>query len=308
MLDTKQLEEKGFGTDQINQIIKIYEEVNIDIENIPTYISVEELRTLRQNLSNSKFSPMQENCLIEGLDCGVNIIIYANPTYSYDKMCVILNALKNGLDISSYVDMYNTSDGNDRVLDLSIIFEGLEQGLDVTKYMSPDFSYEQKIQIKKGLESKLDVDIYANPKYNADQMNSLYKSLQAGIDVSSFADEKYSYIQMELISSCLKGGNDITKYIDTNFSFEQMEQIKKGLERNVDVKIFANKNYSPIKMRTIRKILEYNNENREKLSYDIYMNDLSDKEILDIKNILKNGTIKEKQDVYKKYAHTDIER
>lgn len=296
MLGVNELQDKGFDADQINQILKIYEDTNIDVSNLPINVHVEDLRTLRQNLFNSKFSPLQENLLLDGLDNNINIILYANPKYSTEKMEVILDALKNNINIENYLELYNTENGNDTLDDLRLIIEGITECIDVDKYANPEFNYEQKVQIKKGLESKLDVDTYANPKYNADQMNVLYKALRANLDISKMANEKYSYLQMDLIKSCLETGYDITKYINTNYSIEQMEQIKKGLKSEIDVSVYAKENFSAIKMRAIRKTLEYNKDNKANISYKIFLDETSDEKILEIQNMIKNGNNKKRRD------------
>ena len=302
MLDIKVLEGNGFNTDQISQMVKIKEETVLDnIEKIPNYVPCDKLRQLKKDLNDSKFNPMQESMLHAGLDKNIDITIYANPKYSAKKMEIILNALIDNLNIIQFLDEYNVENGNDYIEDLELIFEGLKNHLDVYKYSSIKFNYEQKVQIKKGLESKLNVDKYAKETFNADQMSVLFKALRAGIDIEKMADEKYSYEAMDIIFANLKKGYNILDYITSDYSIDQIYQISKGLDRGVDVSKYSSINYSPTKMRAIRKVLEYNKNNSDKLSYEIYLKDISDEEIDNIRSILKNGSEEDKNNLYEKY-------
>lgn len=302
MLEIKDLEIKGFNTDQINQIVKIDEELGIDCSNIPLTVPAEKMRDLRNMLPS--FMPMQESCVINGLDAGVDVTIYANKAFSYQKMEIILDALKNDVDVIKYLELYPE---NDRIEELKLIFDSIAEGINPEKFESPEYDYEQKIQIKQGIKSKLDVDIYANPKYNADQMCSLYKALRSNVDVNVLLNEKYSFEEMEIIRYCLEKGYDIEKYVSPELTLEQLEQIKKGFENKVDVSIFANKEYSWIRMKAIRKVLQYNKEHNEKVSYEIYLLDLNDKKIEEIRNVIKNGTLEDKFAVYNSYGLNYIE-
>lgn len=311
MLDIKKLEEKGFCQEQINQIVKIHEITDIDLSSLPITADVDKLREIKNDLANSKYSPLQEACLVNGLEHGVDITIYANPKYSVDKMNVILNALIDDLKINHYVDLYNLPDGNNRVDDLEIIFEGLRYNLDVSKYESPNFNYLQKVQIKQGLMSKLPVEIYAKECYNEDQMCSLFKALRQKIDVSKMANPLYPYEVMELIRNCLEKGLEITDYINTNFKMDQVLQIKKGMEREINVSLLANENYSPIKMKGIRKLLEYNRKHNTNWDYKIFLLDnLDDNKILGIIDVIKNGDNTLIGKMYQNYCvyQEDIER
>lgn len=303
MLDIKILEKKGFDTNQISQIAKIKEDTVLDnIDKIPSYVSYEKLRQLRTDLNNSKYNPMQESILHMGLEKGVDITIYANYKYCAEKMEIILNALVDNLDVLPYLEEYNVENGNEYVDDLKIIFDGLRMGLNVNKYSSIKFHYEQKVQIKNGLESKVDVDEYADPKFNADQMSILHKTLRAGFDIKEMANPEYSYEEMEIIATNLKKGYNILHYITPDYSLDQIYQISKGLDRGVNVSAYCNISYSPIKMRAIRKTLEYNKNNNANESYEIYLKVTSDEEVNKIRNILKNGSVSDKEELYQKYA------
>lgn len=303
MLDIKNLEKKGFNTDQINQMVKMEEELGIDCNNIPLYVSAEKLRELRVVIPT--LVPMQESCIIAGIEAGVDATIYLDKNFSYEKMEIILEALKHNIDVQKYLELYPT---NNDIDDLKLIFDSIVEGIDPAKFESPEFDYEQKVQIKQGLKSKLDVDVYANPKYNADQMCSLYKALRSGVNTEILANENYSFEKMEIIRYCLEKGYDIEKYISPDYSLEQLEQLKKGYENKVNVSIFANKDYSWTRMKAIRKVLQYNKENNEKVSYEIYLLDIDDNKINEIRNIIKNGTLEDKFAVYNSYGLNYIEQ
>lgn len=52
------------------------------------------------------------------------------------------------------------------------------------------------IEIRKGLENGIDVSIYATPEFNWQQMREIREGLAAGIDVSSYADPNILWTQM----------------------------------------------------------------------------------------------------------------
>ena len=226
MLDFNTLQEKGFSQDQINQITKInLETVLTNIDNIPSFVTCEKLRELKKNLLESKFSPLQESVLYNGLDANLDITIYANPAYSAEKIQVILDALLMGVDVEYYKEEYDKDDVYDHEEDLKIIFDGIKQGLDVSKYSSIDYNYEQKVQIKNGLEANLDVSIYADPGFDEDQMAILFKALRLNLDVSRLANKEYTYQKMEMIFNALKQGIDILPKITPKYSAEQIKQL-----------------------------------------------------------------------------------
>ena len=60
---------------------------------------------------------------------------------------------------------------------LTIIKQGLIEGVDVAIYADPKFSSEQMEVIRKGLSKKLNVDLYADPSLYWTEMQEIYDSL-----------------------------------------------------------------------------------------------------------------------------------
>ena len=54
---------------------------------------------------------------------------------------------------------------------------GLEQGLDVSWYAKPDFTWIQMEEIRLGLEANIDVSIYSYPGFTDGQMEQFRSSL-----------------------------------------------------------------------------------------------------------------------------------
>lgn len=51
--------------------------------------------------------------------------------------------------------------------------------------------------IKKGLINKLDINWYSSPEFNYEQMLEIYLGLQNKLDVSSYANTKIDFITMK---------------------------------------------------------------------------------------------------------------
>jgi hypothetical protein len=73
---------------------------------------------------------------------------------------------------------------------------GVEQGLDVSCYASPEFDYCQMYQIRTGLRDGIDVSIYAKPEYNSFQMQELRDCLTEGLDVNELLTPNMTYGDM----------------------------------------------------------------------------------------------------------------
>lgn len=79
---------------------------------------------------------------------------------------------------------------------LDEIKQGVEQGLDVSYYASPEFDYCQMYQIRIGLRHDIDVSIYAKPQYDSFQMQELRDCLTEGFDVRELLKPNMTYEDM----------------------------------------------------------------------------------------------------------------
>ncbi len=82
---------------------------------------------------------------------------------------------------------------------LDEIQKGLERGLDVGLYDSPELSFRQMREIRIGLEQGLDVSYYTSKYYKDTQMREIRLGLMEGLDVSSYARLIYSLPDMQKI-------------------------------------------------------------------------------------------------------------
>lgn len=115
------------------------------------------------------------------------------------------------------------------------IWEGLEQGLDISTYAKPEFDYEQMRQIRKGLERGLDVSLYAKPVFSESQMDEIREGLTQNLDVSIYAKPEFEWEQMHRILQGLEKGLDVSIYAKPEFSETQMYDIRKKLEQMEEI-------------------------------------------------------------------------
>ena len=176
-------------------------------------------------LNDNRFDENQKQTLLEGVENGLDISVYANPNYDSYQMNEIRWGLEKNLDVTQYA----TTKYNWR--QMSQIREGLERNLDISVYADSKYDDLQMEQIRLGLEDKLDISAYINPEYNADQMEQIRKGLEQKLDVSIYANPK--------------------------FDWEQMSEIRKGLEENLNASMYANPYFDWQRMSQFRDELKY---------------------------------------------------
>lgn len=184
-----------------------------------------------------EFKDSQMYYIQKGLDEGLDVSIYANPEFKDDRqMWQIYEGLKSGLDVSIYA---NPKFGFQK---MDYIRRALEQGWDnsiINLLANPEFNSRQTGLIYDGFENGIDISWYADPKFNEYQMEKIYNGLMAGVDVSQYADPKYSYKEME----------DILLDLEHRYRFKSNSKaiIQEIADRlNVDIKTakFLAKDYS----------------------------------------------------------------
>lgn len=197
-------------------------------------------------LNDSRFNEEQKEVLLQGVDRGVDISIYADPKFNSWQMKEILTGLENKLDVSIYAKPEFTDSQMEQIR------EGLEQGVDVSIYAKPEFDELQMTEIKYGLSKDIDVSIYANTKFDHYQMEEIAKGLIENQNVSIYANPEFHHWQMKEIRLGLLHDVDVTVYADPRFNDEQMEQIREGLEDNLAVSIYAKPEFDANQMESIR--------------------------------------------------------
>jgi hypothetical protein len=215
----------------------------------------------------STMNPYQKKEIIDGINKGLDISLYAKPEFDANQMNIIKDGLKKGLDVSLYArPEFNASQ-------MHVIRDGLDNGVDVSVYAHPHFDYEQMDSIRSGLQAGVDVSVYARPEFDAGQMFQIMlamlhnKDLQAMangsmtdmvIDISKLANPDNSEDMMETIYA-IRGHNnfDIDFIIDNwgnheflnddfmgGLSHHQKLYVVKGLERGFDPSIYADVKFS----------------------------------------------------------------
>ena len=111
----------------------------------------------------------------------------------------------------------------------------IHNNLSIENLMKTDwinqFDEDQKTEIIKGLEEGLDVSIYANPEYSWRQMEEIRKGLKEDLDVSWYANPSISARAMELIRWGLEDDLDVSLYANRGYSFKHMREIRDKLHR-----------------------------------------------------------------------------
>ncbi len=158
---------------------------------------------------------------------------------------------------------------------LSEIKKGLEQEVEISRYISPEFDASQMLQIRLGLEQKLDISKYADSKFDHKQMEQIRKGIALGVDVEVYADDAFHAEQMEFIRRQLMKKispadmicNEITIhkeaeeseifiYAKPEFSVKQMQEIMRGLESGIEIEKILHPEWSVEYMTLIRMGLE----------------------------------------------------
>lgn len=103
---------------------------------------------------------------------------------------------------------------------LSVVNDGLEKGLDISKYLNPMFSVKQMELIKKGLELGFDVSLYNHIWFDEEQMEMILVGLLKKEDMKEFAKVYYTADQM-LMHIRLKNKED---YNHPKYSAEFLEE------------------------------------------------------------------------------------
>jgi hypothetical protein len=204
----------------------------------------------------------QKTQIINGINKGLDVSIYANPEFDANQMEVIKEGLQDGLDVSYYADpRFDTEQ-------MDVIRTGLANEFDVSLYANPELDDTKMFSILEGLNSGHDVSSYAKPEFSADQIDVLNRiqsqnasMIQMGgewaektVDIDQLANPNNSPHMLETIATGF-GSSTIT---DTDFIMKrwnndpylndelmskmdatQKEYIYKGVRSGLDVSIYA---------------------------------------------------------------------
>lgn len=204
----------------------------------------------------------QKDLVMEGIDAGVDVSVYAKPEFGSDQMWEILHGLKKGIDVSPYADPKFDHDQMNRIR------EGIEAGIDVSQYAKTELNADQMYQIMVGLHDDIDVSMYAKPEFSSQQMEIIRRGLnwnkthasmfnpgnpqRIDIDVEKYARPEISPTLMEVMFIC-ESRRDMSDslYDDWNnhpimneslmsqMNIEQKIAIMSGVQKGLDVSIYA---------------------------------------------------------------------
>ncbi len=185
---------------------------------------------------------------------------------------------------------------NYNALQLSEIRKGLEDDVDVNKFLDPKLSWLEMEEIRLELVQGIDMSSYREQGFDSQQIYQIRKGIASGIDVSVYAKKEFLPAQMKQIRKGLTVSEDfpIIFYLDPAFDSLQMREIRKGLEAEIDVSTYAHVDMPYMKMRVIRESAEDGlvfSEEKVKEYGDGILNQLhlAFKENIDLSGYITNG-------------------
>ncbi|MBR0090179.1 MAG: DUF342 domain-containing protein [Lachnospiraceae bacterium] len=142
------------------------------------------------------------------------------------------------------------------VFQLEQIRQGLNEGLDVSVYEHPQYSWIDMEEIRKGLKQGIDMSRYREAGFSTEQKREIRKGIARGVDVSQYDRIEYLGEQMRQIRFGLMSKLPVVFYNNPAYNAAQMEEIRLGLEKNLDISLYAKPEMHYLKMRAIRRSME----------------------------------------------------
>jgi uncharacterized protein (DUF342 family) len=105
----------------------------------------------------------------------------------------------------------------------------MEKGLDIERYVTPEFRGIAIREIAIGLERNLDVSVYARIEYSWQQMRELRLGMEGQLDVTKYSNVMYSWQQMRELRLGMEEGIDITEYCSLMYTVTDMKRIRTTL-------------------------------------------------------------------------------
>lgn len=219
----KDLVAAGFDEKQINQIIKI-NDMGFDCSKyLNPFVSVEQLRKLKE-------------------------LLFKDPNYSKAQRKLICKffIVKN-FDITKY---YDVGIKYQNIINLLFTFE--EDGYDVEQFLNKDINFDQLKLIKKYLdEYNINIKPYLDKGYNNEEIQLIISLKDKKYTYEKLKDEGFSIYQIRLINKSLNEGYDIYPYLNEKYVSKQIEGIIYGLKHNIEMDKILNKNYKGSVMKVI---------------------------------------------------------
>lgn len=148
------------------------------------------------------------------------------------------------------------------------ILLGMEEGLDISLYSSPELNWLQMEQIRMGLKDKVDVSTYADSTNSYETMKQIRLSIYSSVDLISYLNRGFTDDELEQIRLALEDNLPIDTWLTDDMYAQQIHEIRVGLHEGLNVSLYANSQYNWMQMREIRLGLE------KKLKVSYYTNGL----------------------------------
>lgn len=171
--------------------------------------------------------------------------------WGINKLFVILDGIDKGFDITIYADsLFNAEQMN-------VILKGLEHNVDVKKFADAKYCSEQMCMLELGLELGINIELYALPILNSKQMKQILVGLCCGVNILDYCDYKTCAEDMETIRKVLTyKGKSFEKYGGAKalktYNIKQLKEIFEGISDNLDIEKFDDPNLDWRAMRAIR--------------------------------------------------------
>lgn len=155
----------------------------------------------------------------------------------------------NGVRIKDFEIMFDYDQMNE-------IRKGMNQHIDISPMIDPEFSPAEMTVIRKGIIKKLDVSVYADPKFDEFQMEEIRLGLLSGIDVSVYSKSEISSSDMKFIRTELESGktsSEVSEYVRPECNYKFMPEIRDYLKEGIDIRPFIEK-HPEIDYHDIRRV------------------------------------------------------
>lgn len=132
---------------------------------------------------------------------------------------------------------------------------GLEEGLDISVFAKPEYSFDQMREIRLGMSSGVNFLLYCVPEMHYSKMKAIREGLMHGVssvEVKRYLNSTYNGPQLAQIFNGLIAGYNVKVYDNPSFTAQQMLEIYLGLKFRVDVSCYANPKIPPKQMKSIR--------------------------------------------------------
>ena len=288
-----ELKEKGFSSDQINQILKFESEGYKYTYDITPSICAAHIRFLRHLYKKQTFSPVVFASFVKKFNEGIDVSKYFNEEYEtlftpvqLDVLCSCQDYnLKNpAKDFSKLINPsfnseqmiilkniiikgkinYKIFNSNIPSENMKIIAKANENGIDDDLFYDFSFSSTQLETLIRAKTDGLDLKYIANPNFSIECMNALISALKDGIDIKDIASEYYSVEDLHIFISAIKKGFDIKPLLNLELTMQQRKIIIQGMYLGIDYMLYANPKFDARQMEVIKLFLE-NNFNPEEI-------------------------------------------